>query len=73
MRIKYYLISFLRRRELEKNLPHFDEIILHILPLLKNGVTPENQTVESVLKDLAEKTSKGTWQLKKEGQLKMFE
>lgn len=73
LRIKYYLISFLRRKELEKKLPTFDEIILHVIPLLKNGVTPEKQTVESVLHDLAEKTSAGTWKLKKEGQLKMFE
>ncbi|MCZ2299547.1 MAG: type I restriction enzyme HsdR N-terminal domain-containing protein, partial [Chitinophagales bacterium] len=45
LRIKYYLISYLRRMERENKSPHFDQIILEILPLLKNGTTPESQTV----------------------------
>ena len=41
LRIRYYLISYSRRMELEKKSSTFDEIILHIIPLLKNGTTPE--------------------------------
>ncbi|NCU33652.1 MAG: DNA methylase, partial [Candidatus Moranbacteria bacterium] len=41
LRIKYYLISYLRRMERENRSSHFDELILDILPLLKNGTTPE--------------------------------
>ena len=72
LRVRYYLISFLRRRELEKRIPDFDEIVLHIIPLLKNGITPEKQTVQNVLEDIAEKVGEGGWQLKKQGQLQIF-
>lgn len=45
LRIRYYLISYLRRMDRENKSPHFDEIVLAILPLLKNGTTPESQTI----------------------------
>src|ERR1035437_8381824 len=48
LRIRYYLLSYLRRMSRENTNPHFDEIILYILPLLKNGMTPGNQTILSV-------------------------
>lgn len=48
-RISYYLWSFLKRREAEGRLPSFDEVILSIMPLLKNGITPKQQTIEGVL------------------------
>jgi 16S rRNA G966 N2-methylase RsmD len=73
LRIKYYLISFLRRMERENKQPHFDQIILEILPLLKNGTTPENQTVLNVLKDIAERVGEDSWRLKREGQTTLFD
>lgn len=33
LRIKYYLISYLRRMERENKMTTFDEIVLNILPL----------------------------------------
>ncbi len=72
LRIRYYLISYLRRKGNENQYPHFDEIILHIIPLLKNGITPENQTVLSVLEDIAERTGNDCWRLKEEGQTTIF-
>ena len=72
LRIKYYLISYLRRMERENKSPHFDEIILNILPLLKNGVTPENQTLLSVLQDIGEHVGQDCWRLKREGQGELF-
>ena len=68
LRIKYYLISLLRRSELEKNYPTFDEIVLHIMPLLKNGTTPENQTILNILEDIAIRIEKDNWKLQSEGQ-----
>ncbi|MFK5970289.1 MAG: hypothetical protein QM487_09255 [Candidatus Marithrix sp.] len=68
LRIRYYLISLLRRSELEKNYPTFDEIVLHIMPLLKNGTTPENQTILNVLEDIAIRIEKDNWKLQSEGQ-----
>jgi DNA modification methylase len=72
LRIRYYLLSYLRRMEREKVNPHFDDIILAILPLLKNGTTPENQTILSVLEDIAERVDKDCWQLKNDNQTELF-
>ncbi|MCG6170132.1 type I restriction enzyme HsdR N-terminal domain-containing protein [Leptospira sp. FAT2] len=66
LRIKYYLISFLTRMQRENKSTHFDEIILYILPLLKNGITPEKQTILSVLEDIAERVNEDSWKLKRE-------
>ena len=49
---------------MEKKTPTFDEIILNILPLLKNGVTPEDQTILSVLEDIGLRVGKDSWRLK---------
>jgi hypothetical protein len=72
LRVKYYLISYLRRMEREKKPAHFDEIILHILPLLKNGITPEEQTVLNILEEIAERVGNDSWRLKSAGQAAMF-
>jgi 16S rRNA G966 N2-methylase RsmD len=72
LRIKYYLISYLRRKEREQKNSTFDEIVLHLLPLLKNGTTPENQTILNVLEDLGERVGENNWILKKEGQMTLF-
>ena len=66
LRIKYYLISYLRRMERTNTVPHFDEIILNILPLLKNGTTPEHQTILNVLEDIAERVGEDGWRLKRD-------
>lgn len=63
LRIRYYLISFLRRKEKEHEFPTFDEIVLHIMPLLKNGRTPENQTILSVLEEIAVRVGHDRWRL----------
>lgn len=63
LRIRYYLISFLRRKEREGEPPTFDEIVLNIIPLLKNGKTPENQTIRSVLEEIATHIGSDRWQL----------
>lgn len=73
LRIKYYLISYLRRMERENKSPHFDEIVLAILPLLKNGTTPESQTILNVLENIGERVGQDSWRLKKEGQATLFD
>jgi hypothetical protein len=59
--------------ERENKISTFDEIILEILPLLKNGMTPEDQTVLSVLEDIAERIGEDSWRLKREGQQTLFD
>ncbi|MGL4347794.1 MAG: hypothetical protein ACRCR9_06925 [Chitinophagaceae bacterium] len=73
LRIKYYLISYLRRMQRENKNPHFYEIVLYILPLLKNGITPENQTILNVLEDIAERIEEDCWRLKREGEATFFD
>jgi hypothetical protein len=73
LRIRYYLISYLRRMERENRSPNFDEIVWNILPLLKNGITPENQTILGVLENIAEHIGDGCWRLKKQGQIGLFD
>jgi hypothetical protein len=60
--------------ERENHTPHLDEIVLNILPLLKNGTTPENQTIIIVLEIIAERTGQHSWRLKREdGQKILFD
>ena len=73
LRIKYYLTSFLRRMERENIPVTFDDIVLKVIPLLKNGTTPENQTILKVLEDIGQRSGDDHWTLKKEGtQLELF-
>jgi hypothetical protein len=52
--------------ERENKSPSFNEIVFAILPLLKNGLTPEHQTILSVLEDIGEQTGADSWRLKKD-------
>ena len=73
LRVRYFLIAYLRRMEHENHCPNFDEIVLHIMPLLKNGVTPEHQTILSVLESIAERVDDGCYRLAKSGQQTLFD
>lgn len=73
MRIRYFLRSFLVRMERANEKVTFEDIIYNVMPLLKNGTTPENQTVLKVLKDIGQKTGDNYWSLKKKDpQLNLF-
>lgn len=66
LRIRYFLLSYLRRIEFAGGeAPSFDEIVMNVMPLLKNGVTPENQTILGVLETIARPVGQnGGWRLK---------
>jgi hypothetical protein len=70
LRIRYFLHSYLLRTERENTgsarYPTFDEIVLNIMPLLKNGTTPPEQTIQNVLEDIGERVDgeQGHWRLK---------
>ena len=72
LRIRYYVISYLRRMEREGKNPTFDEIVFNILPLLKNGITPENQTILKVLEDVGEHIGHDRWRLQQVEQRDLF-
>ena len=71
LRIKYFLLSYLQRMHQQGIDPDFDEIVLRIMPLLKNGVTPEYQTILNVLREVAYETEEGKWRAKSAGQMRM--
>lgn len=72
LRIRYYLLSFMRRMEREGHDPTFDEIVLSIMPLLKNGITPQTQTILGVLEELATHRGHDRWRLKSVGQFELL-
>jgi DNA modification methylase len=69
-RIKYYLLSYMRQMQRQNVVPNLDDIILNIMPLLKNGTTPEHQTIIGVLENMAERYGEG-WRLIEDQQLKL--
>jgi len=73
LRIRYFLLSYLRRKENNNEFPTTDEIILNTMPLLKNGITPENQTILKVLERIAVHIGDNKWKIKKDGQQTLFD
>lgn len=73
VRIKYYLVSMMRRLARDGKHPHFDEIILEIMPLLKNGITPDKQTILSVLENIADRVGEDSWRLREKNQRNLFD
>ncbi|HVS80957.1 MAG TPA: DNA methyltransferase [Pyrinomonadaceae bacterium] len=73
VRLRYYLISYLRRMAHQKRNPTFDEIVLNIMPLLKNGETPKSQTILNELEKLAVHVGEDRWRLVETGQQGLFE
>lgn len=73
LRIRYFLLSYLRRKENKKEFPTTDEIVLDLMPLLKNGITPENQTILKVLEKIAVHIGDDKWRINKKGQQTLFD
>lgn len=64
-RTRYFIVSYLGRCEIEGRKAIFDEICLEVIPLLKNGVTPDNRFINEILEEVATLNKKtGAWKLK---------
>jgi DNA modification methylase len=72
LRVRYFVVSYLTRLEHRKEHPTFDDVVLNIMPLLRNGVTPEMQTILSVLERVGERVDEGRWRLRRTGQVELF-
>ncbi len=72
VRIKYYIVSMMRRLAREGRYPNVDDIYLEIMPLLQNGKTPEKQTILNVLETIAVQTGDDQWKLDESGQGELF-
>lgn len=71
LRLRYFLLSYLKRQHQNGIDPEFSEIVQSIMPLLKNGITPEDQTILNVLREWARETPSGCWRLRDDGQMRM--
>lgn len=71
LRLRYFLISFMKRQHQQAIDPEFSDIVQSIMPLLRNGITPENQTILKVLRAFARETPEGRWRLRDEGQMRL--
>lgn len=64
-RTRYFIVSYLGRCEIEGRKAIFDEICLEVIPLLKNGVTPDDRFIKEILEEVATLNKKtGGWKLK---------
>lgn len=64
VRAEYYVVSFLRGQHQDGVDPTFDEIVLNVMPLLRNGTTPDDQTFGKILDKVAVKAAVGRFRLK---------
>lgn len=73
-RIRFYVTDYLHRMEREGEQATFDDIVLNVMPNLINGTTPSNQTILSVLEEIAYSPDKIHWKLGafKKSQLDLF-
>ena len=72
LRVRYFVVSYLKRLDYRHEYPTLDDIILNIMPLLKNGATPEDQTILKVLETVAERVGTDRWRLIKGDQQLLF-
>jgi hypothetical protein len=73
LRVRYFVVSFLRRCQASGSYPTVDEVVLHVMPLLKNGITPEKETILKVLNQVAEHKGSDRWRLQNNPQFALFE
>jgi 16S rRNA G966 N2-methylase RsmD len=63
LRIRYFVLSYLKRMQHLNCNPKFEDIIFNIMPLLRNGMTPEHQTILNVLETVAKRVGTDSWRL----------
>lgn len=64
-RTRYFVLSFLRGCERQNRRVTLDDITLEVIPLLKNGITPEKKLISDILKEIAVPNKEtGEWRLK---------
>lgn len=64
-RVEYLIKTMLGRAKMEKRGVSFDDIVLQVIPLSKNGIQANKKMVKEILHDLAIEDSKtGQWKLK---------
>lgn len=71
-RMKFYLMSCLNKAKSESKKLTIDEIIMSVIPYLRNGITPSNQQIIKELKKIAISRDDQRWELNISDQLKLF-
>jgi len=68
-RIKFYLLSCLNRAEHEKRQLTIDDIVMEVMPYLRNGITPSNQDIISELRKVAVSSANEHWAVNPSSQM----
>jgi len=71
-RMKFYLLSALNKARAENRKITIDEIIMEVMPFLRNGITPSNQDIISELKKIAHSVDGIHWQIRMSDQLSLL-
>ena len=67
LRLRYFLLSYLKRQQQQGIDPEFSDIVQSIMPLLKNGITPENQNFSECFTRLGAGTAVGSLESARRG------
>lgn len=63
-RLEYYVLSYMQRSDAEGVFPDLNDVVLYVMPLLHNGDTPTEQSIQQALERIAEPDLTGHWRLK---------
>lgn len=62
-RVRFYMIDYLNRADRQGETVTFDAVAYNVLPELINGETPDNQTILSILQEIAHSPDGLHWKL----------
>lgn len=63
-RVSYLIETMLKRAQVDKKGISFDDIVLQVIPLSKNGIQANKKMIKDVLEEIAICDSNGEWKLK---------
>ena len=68
-RVRYFIVNCLIKHHRNHQFPTFEMIVGEVMPYLKNGITPTDQTVLKVLEEVADPNGRDGWQIKGDNRL----
>ena len=63
-RVRYFVVNCLMKHQRQQSNPTLEAIVSEVLPYLKNGMTPTDQTIIKVLNEVADQSAAGGWHIK---------
>ncbi|MCX8502139.1 MAG: DNA methyltransferase [Alphaproteobacteria bacterium] len=63
-RVRYFVVNCLMKHQRQNSFPSLETIVSEVMPYLKNGTTPTDQTIIRVLGEVADRYGREGWQIK---------